>query len=162
MNRSLAIVGGSAVCAVVGALALQAHAVLVEKTTTVTQQTATLIDCSLPGIHCIRVFMNPKNKLKVDSDPLVKSGENTSIYWFIELTPKHLQLQFAPGGIAFSAGDGGQAEFSCVMLQNLTYRCFDVEGNPASPNPDKGYKYTVSVIDAGSPVPALDPHIVNN
>jgi|SRR5271165_687322 len=166
MNRSLIIAGSAIAGTLVGALALNAQAAFTtEEKTTVVTLTSNIIDCSAPGTHCLKVFIDPKNVLRVDSDPLVKTGQNTVVYWFIEPTPNHLALEFAADGIAF-VSSAGRMEFKCTSLDInpiTVWRCFDVAGTAADAlHPDVGYKYAVTVIDGPNGKKSIDPNIINN
>jgi len=147
MDRLLAIAGSGVVGVVVGAVA----AYYVAQT-----QTHAANACATDGTHCVRVFFDGQDKLRVDSDPLVKTGPNTTVSWYIEHTKKHGAVKFASGtGITFSFN-----EFACTRIDDYSYSCFDANGTITNP-PSLGYKYTVSVTDNGTPA-MIDPQVVNN
>jgi hypothetical protein len=168
MFRPLTTAGSAVIGAVVGAVTgavigpLALHLIGL-------QNCPSVIDCSVTGVYCIKVFVDPQGNLQASAPTLLKTGLSTNVYWLLESSGSH-PLSFPPiqagnplVGVEFKAADGGNAEFGCQLQNPSTYLCTDQRGAPA-PNA-QGYKYKLTVKDASLPRPSLlylDPYIINN
>jgi hypothetical protein len=109
--------------------------------------------------HCIKVTVSTIGgplKIAVNSPELHVHGQDQVIFWDLENSTGQ-SYKFPDNGIAFNAGDGGTAQFTCERQSKAKFKCKD-SGTVGH------YKYIVT-LDVGGvgdpPVSPLDPWIYN-